>query len=242
MTEKNVTVNGLIIKETKYGEGNKILTVLTDSKGKIQVSASGVRSYKSKIASGCGMYSYSKFLLKSGKSMYNIISADSICNFYSLSNNYEKLSYAAYFSELVCAVTVEDDADETLRLMLNTLFYLENNENLELIKTVFELRLMKECGFMPNILSCDQCGSSSALSYFSTDEGVCFCSNCSKLNNINQTITDAMHYVLTADLKRIFSFNIDVPSFNKMKELIEKYTVTQVGYIPKSLIYLKTNL
>ena len=242
MSVENYTVNGLVIKETKYGEGNKILTVLTDKLGKIQVSASGVRSYKSKISSGCGMYCYSKFLLKQGRGMYNIVAADSICNFYNLCNDYEKLAYAVYFSELVCNVTVEDEAFEILRLMLNAMYCLENDFDLKLIKPVFELRLMKECGFMPNVFGCSECGQSQHLVYFSVDEGVSLCTKCVSKHNLTDSVISAMQYILTADIKKIFSFNIDEQGLNILGEIAEKYLISQICSVPKSLVYLKTNL
>ena len=67
MTKETVT-SGMIIKETKVGEGNKIFTILTSDCGKIQASGAGVRSYKSKISSGCSLFCYSDFKLRQGKS------------------------------------------------------------------------------------------------------------------------------------------------------------------------------
>ena len=46
-----------------------------------------------------------------------------------------------------------------MRLMLNTLHYLENGSREEgLLKPIFELRLMTELGMMPDLLMCRTCG------------------------------------------------------------------------------------
>ncbi len=242
MADNNISLTGLVVKEAKYGEGNKILTILTDTKGKIQASANGVRSYKSKISAGSGMYCYSKFLLKVGRGMYNITAADTVCDFYGLRNDYAKLAYAAYFSELVCSVTVEDDACEVLRLLLNTLYYLETKDALAFIKPVFELRLMKECGFMPNVFACTMCGSEHNIVSFNENDGVCYCSKCADRNNVTPAVIDAMKYILTVDLKKIFSFNVNDETFARLYEICESYALSQVGSVPKSLIYLKNNV
>ena len=42
------TTDGLVIKEAPVGESDKLITVLTKDKGKILISAKGVRSQKSK--------------------------------------------------------------------------------------------------------------------------------------------------------------------------------------------------
>ena len=57
------TVKGLIIKETKVGEGDKIITLLTPELGIIQVSAKGARSYKSKYIAACQLFGYCEFVL-----------------------------------------------------------------------------------------------------------------------------------------------------------------------------------
>lgn len=242
MTDNNISLTGVVIKEAKYGEGNKILTILTDTNGKIQASANGVRSYKSKISAGCGMYCYSRFLLKAGRGMYNITAADTICDFYGLRNDYVKVAYAAYFAELVSMVTVEDEASEVLRLFLNTLYCIETKENLDFIKPVFELRLMKECGFMPNVFFCNSCGSEQNISYFKEDEGISFCGGCEKRHNVTPSVIDGMKYILTADLKKLFSFNINAETLARLCEISESYLLSQIGSVPKSLIYLKNNV
>jgi len=43
-------------------------------------------------------------------------------------------------------------------------------------------------------------------------------------------------------LKKVFSFSIDESALCIMSEISEKYAVNQIGNIPKSLVYLKTNL
>jgi DNA repair protein RecO (recombination protein O) len=42
-------INGLIIRDTAYGESDKLLTVLTAERGKLTVSGKGVRSPKSTL-------------------------------------------------------------------------------------------------------------------------------------------------------------------------------------------------
>jgi hypothetical protein len=59
----DVTTKGLVLRETNYGNSSKILPVLTDSEGKITVSAKGARRKGSKIAAPSQFLVYSEMTL-----------------------------------------------------------------------------------------------------------------------------------------------------------------------------------
>ena len=238
---KTTTVKGLIIKETKVGEGNKIFTVLTEEMGKIQVSAAGVRSFKSKISGACSLFCYSKFIISKGKSIFNVSSADCIYNFFNLRNDFEKLSYATYFCDLAGSVMVEQQDNSALKLLLNTLYYLEKHDNYSVIKPVYELRLMTVCGFAPLISCCNSCGGKDGITYFSVDDGIVYCSKCSKRTNMTEDTYMALMYILFCDDNKIFSFNASDEVIKQLNSFSENYVLVQTGSRLKSLDYLKSN-
>ena len=47
------TTRALVLREVKYKEADKILTVLTEDEGKLTVSARGVMRRGSKLAAAC---------------------------------------------------------------------------------------------------------------------------------------------------------------------------------------------
>jgi len=121
-----VKAQGLIIKSVKFGEANRILTVLTREFGKIQVAANNVGRGKGGATSS-QMFAYSNFTLFRGqKSLYRLNDADCIEFFDVLRSDLEKLSYAAYFADLTCSITSENNADDEklLNLLLNALHLL----------------------------------------------------------------------------------------------------------------------
>ncbi len=233
----------MIIKETKVGEGNKIFTLITSDHGKIQASGAGVRSFKSKLSSGCGLFCYSDFILKKGKSkeIYNIVSADKITDFFNIRYDIEKLATVNYLCELANHITLpETDCGEILRLLLNTVYYVDKNPLSKKIKPVFEIRLMCESGFTPNLTSCQKCGSVENLCYFSVDGGTAECKECKKIANISEGALQAMKYISTAPLKNIFSFDANETILHELTGFAEQYVLHQIGTVPKSLIYLKS--
>ena len=240
---KEISTSGIIIKETKVGEGNKIFTLLTADYGKIQASGAGVRSFKSKISSGCSLFCYSDFKLKQGKSreIYNIVSAEKQMDFYDLRLDIEKLALANYITDLCNRVTVSDaDCQNILRLLLNTMYYLQKKDYDQRIKPVFELRLMAESGFAPDLTCCADCGSTDNLTYFSVDNSSVECGVCKKTSNITQGTLDAMRYILSSPLKNIFAFTVSEDVLSQLTILSEQYTLHRIGAVPKSLTYLKS--
>ena len=240
---KEISTSGMIIKETKVGEGNKIFTLLTADYGKIQASGAGVRSFKSKISSGCSLFCYSNFKLKQGKSreIYNIVSAEKQMDFYDLRLDIEKLALANYITDLCNRVTVSDaDCQNILRLLLNTMYYLQKKDYDQRIKPVFELRLMAESGFAPDLSCCANCGNTENLTYFSVDNSCVECSECKKAPNITKGTLDAMGYILSSPLKNIFAFTVSEDVLNQLSILSEQYILHRIGTVPKSLTYLKS--
>ncbi|OQB14740.1 MAG: DNA repair protein RecO [Firmicutes bacterium ADurb.Bin193] len=233
------TTKGLIIKETKVGEGDKILTILTSELGKIQAGANGARSYKSKLIAGCQLFSYSDFVLTKKKEWYRVSSAEPCETFYNLRLDIKKLSLATYFCDLICEVATDGaDGGDILRLALNTLYILTKNDNLPLIKAVFELRLMCVSGFAPSVLSCAVCAGQENLTRFDVSGGVC-CESCGGVKISAGTI-DALRHVCECDLKKLFSFNVSKAVLDELSSVAENYIVSQTGRSFKSLKYYLT--
>lgn len=242
MTKETVT-SGMIIKETKVGEGNKIFTILTSDCGKIQASGAGVRSFKSKISSGCSLFCYSDFKLRQGKSrdILNIVSAEKKMDFFGLRYDIEKLALANYIADLSNRITVSNgDCGEILRLLLNTVYYIQKNDFDKRVKPVFELRLMAEAGFAPDVSACSKCGSTDNLTYFSVDGSCVECSCCQHMSNISKGTLETMIHTIGAPLKNLFGFIISDEVLQQFTNIAEQYVIHQIGSVPKSLIYLKS--
>lgn len=240
---KEFSTTGMIIKETKVGEGNKIFTILTADLGKICASGAGVRSYKSKISSGCSLFCYSEFLFKKGKrgDILNITSAEKQMDFFDLRYDIKKLALVNYISSLAdCMTVLHQDCREILRLLLNTVYFTQKNDYMPKIKPVFELRLMCEAGFAPNLSQCEKCGSKHNLHYFSADTSGLLCANCKSVSNITPPVLEALRYICTAPQKSIFSFEIGTDVLLCLSEIAERYVLYNIGYVPKSLNYLKS--
>ena len=145
---------GLVLKETRYREADRILTILTPKLGVITAMAANSLRLKSKLFSACGLFCYSEFTLVPGRNMYTVREAEVQNIFHGVSSSIEGVSLAMYLTEMAAALSpTGEEAARELRLVLNSLYMIsEHRTDLRVIKAVFELRTMSECGFMPQIV------------------------------------------------------------------------------------------
>ena len=61
-----IVTPGLVLKETRYKESDRIITLLTPGLGVISASAQSSLRLKSKLFSACGLFCYSEFVLVPG--------------------------------------------------------------------------------------------------------------------------------------------------------------------------------
>lgn len=219
---KNIKVNGIIIAENNMGDFDKMLTILTPNLGKIGCSAKGSRRPKSLLLSGTQFLCFGEYMLFKGSEHYTMNSCETIEMFYNIRTDLDKLTYASYITKIINDVTTENqNSFNTLKLFLNTLYMIsETDKNLDFITSIFKLRMLKILGFAPNIRECTSCKCKENLGYFSIRDNGFKCTECSKQDTgaikMSDATRNAIMYIMTADPKKIFSFEL---SENCMKEL-----------------------
>lgn len=227
---------GIVVKTINFGERDKILTIITADNGKISVYAKGANSLKSKLASCSNLFAYSKLVLFKNKNKYSLDNAELIEIFYNLRNDLKKLSLAGYFAELMGVIAVENtNSNELLSFFLNTLYLLSaKDKNLNIIKPVFELKVLSFAGYMPDLEDCHHCDEKENL-FFCYKDGYLLCGQC---NNglpfecvlLPNGILKAMKYILLAQDGKAYNFTLDEESLNQLCIIIEKYLLMQLEH------------
>ena len=239
-----LNTSGLVLRETKYKDSDKILTLLCESEGKITASARRTLQTNSKLGSAIQLFSFSEFVLFGNKGRWSINEARTIEEFRGLRNEISSLALAAYFAELLELASDEDMPNPSiLRLALNSFYALSNNIfNKKLIKAAFELRLVSYAGYMPSVCGCSACGKEKDnYFYFRPDFGDIVCKNCMGKYGIkiSYDVLNAMRYIVNSDSKRIFSFKISDKGLKQLSELSESYVLFCFEKQIKSLEYYR---
>ncbi|MBR5491412.1 MAG: DNA repair protein RecO [Oscillospiraceae bacterium] len=242
------TTKALVLRETKYKEADKILTVLTSDEGKITVKARGALRKSCKYSAASQMLCYSEMTLFGNKGKWSINEAETIEQFLPLRADIELLSLGAYFAEMLEAVSDEDIPNpEILQLGLNSLYALSRGMYSPAhIKAVFELRLMCLSGFEPDLYGCVSCGEEEIEdALFSIRGGVIHCRGCNPGSPgismpVCREAIAAMRYICFSEPKKIFSFSIPENAQKQLYDVAEAYVASQLERGFSSLDYWKS--
>ena len=244
-----IVMPGLVLKETRYKESDRILTILTPELGVISASAQSSLRLKNKLFSACGLFCYSEFVLLPGRNMFTIREAEVRHVFHGVASSIEGMSLAMYLAEMAAALSpTGEEAAKELRLLLNCLYMInEGKTDLRVVKAVFELRTMSECGFLPQLLCCKACEKYDGPAfYLDLQEGFLLCADCAqkagKTCNLDLGALYALRHICLVEDKKIFAFKISVGSLGKLSAVAECYALTHLDKPLKSYAFLKSVL
>ena len=177
--------------------------------------------------SGSQLMCFGEYMLFKGSDTYTLNSCEIIELFYNIRTDLEKLTYAMYVTRIVSDVTTENqNSFNTLKLYLNTLYMIsETEKDLDFILSVFKLRILKILGFAPNTRECVGCKTRENIRYFSIRDNGFKCKECAKTDTsaieISDATQNAIKYIMGADPKKIFSFELSDNGYKEL-ELVAK--------------------
>ncbi len=229
------TVRGLTIRSVDYKEADKILTILTDTRGTLTVKARGVRRKGSRLKAAAQLFTFSQMTLYEQKGRAALQEAEILQQFPGLQNDLTSLSLASYFAEVLSTEAEDAPADPNiLRLALNSLYALSNGLYTPgQIKAAFELRYMQMAGYAPDLAACTVCGAPEpVLPVAMLEAGTVRCQRCAitgtagKQLPLSKAVLEASRYILNCDLKKLFSFQLPEDDLRRLGTFCESYLLT----------------
>jgi DNA repair protein RecO (recombination protein O) len=171
----------IVIRKTKLGEADSILTFFTPRLGKIQGFARSLRKPKSKMAGHLELLTYSNVSFTRGHNIDTIVGAQTINAFLPIKDDLWLMSCGLYISELVNQFTAEHQEHyEIFQLVIETLGRLPGAENKDLLLRYFELHLLENAGYRPQLRECVACHKQlePVTNYFNHLGGGMLCPQC----------------------------------------------------------------
>jgi len=178
---REYSTEAIVIRKTKLGEADSILTFFSPRLGKIQGFARSLRKPKSRLAGHLELLTYSNVSLVRGHNIDTITGAQTINSFLPVKDDLWLMSYGLYIVELVNQFTPEHQEHyEIFQLLLETLERLPKAENKELLLRYFELHLLQESGYRPQLRECVACHKQlePVANYFNPLGGGMLCPEC----------------------------------------------------------------
>ena len=230
------TLNALVLREVRYKEADRILTLLTDSEGKITAKARGALRKSSRTAAATQQLTYAEMTLFGNRGRWTINEAVVKEPFEGLRGDMEKLALAAYIAECAEALSVEEQPEpELMQLSLNCLYALSRDlGGQEKIKTAFEARLMCLSGYAPELGACAVCGREPAEPALNLDNGCLCCRSCGTGEKVElgTEALQALRFLSAVPAKKLLSFKLSDDALLKLGGASERYLLrrTERGF------------
>ena len=171
----------VILRRRDLGEADRLLTVFSREYGKLRQIAKGARRPQSRKAGHLELFNRARLLVARGRELDIITQAEALESYPHMHSDLALVGYAAYVIELLDHFTVEAEQNANLyRLICETLERLDQGEEPGSVIRHYELRLLDEVGFRPELFRCVACGVEirPEAQFFSFEKGGILCPAC----------------------------------------------------------------
>ena len=258
----------IVIKKTRLGEADRILTLYTPDMGKIQGVAKGVRRPKSKLSGHLELLTHSMIFLVHGRNLDTIVGSQNIESFLPLKSDLELGAYALYATELVYQFGAERQENRRLfSLLLEIMQQLcrqktadgsrpavgasqmranGNNQEISGILRYFELHLLEEVGYRPQLGQCVSCRKvlPDTTNYFSASSGGMVCPDCRLKHTytypISPSALKSLRLLQDSDWSAISELSRDMDIHREMEFMLRNYLKYLLERDVRSVAWLDT--
>jgi len=144
----------IILRTLKHGESDLIIHSLTSTGGRLHLIAKGAQKSKRRFVGGIlepMNFLQVVFKRKNGEDVLHFLEeAQLLEGFDKIRTDYDRLETGFYFLKLAAKIAQEDDlhSKELFDLIGNSLKVLQTAQNLKLLKTHFEIKLLAQQGVL----------------------------------------------------------------------------------------------
>jgi DNA repair protein RecO (recombination protein O) len=168
---------GIVLRTIKLGESDRIVTFVTEGRGKVRAVAKGVRKTKSRFGGRLEPLSHVSLLLYEGRELDIVTQVETIDAFRSIREDLDRLTQATALLEAVDHLVQEGEENpRILQMLLGALRTLDAGAA-PLVVPAFFWKLLAQEGFRPILEECASCGSPDVTA-FDLDAGGVLCRSC----------------------------------------------------------------
>jgi DNA repair protein RecO (recombination protein O) len=150
----------VVLRGRQLGEADRILTLFTLERGKLDAVAKGVRRPRSHLAGRLEFFNECDFQMHRGRSLEVIVSAEIVRSPWSRLVEPRRYAVAAVVGELVDAFCEPDLAlPEVYELLVGAIGAIAASASPRALLPRFSLRLLDMLGLAPPLAACVRCGA-----------------------------------------------------------------------------------
>jgi DNA repair protein RecO (recombination protein O) len=157
--ERSYKTNAIVLRARNLGEADKILTLLTDRRGKLDAVAKGIRRGKSHYGGRLEFGNEYALTMHRGRSLDVIVSAEIVLEHWMQLVEPERFAAATFAVELVDAFCEPELAvPEIYALLRGMLGGIASTDRPRALVPRYSMRLLGELGLAPPMRNCVRCG------------------------------------------------------------------------------------
>ncbi|MBU1119354.1 DNA repair protein RecO [Patescibacteria group bacterium] len=223
---------GFILKKSNFEDHHKIVTIFTQTHGKVKGISKGVRKIKSKLAPHLEIGMMSEFMLSESKSLQTITSAKSIKTYKNLRSDLHKATHLYCMCELLDKLVTDSFSDSSLFFLfdesLSSIDREQDQGRHELITIRFMLKALHTLGYLPELFNCTKCGSvlKEEVNYFSHSHGGMVCASCKENSCIALTGDElkVLRFLVRASFSDVERMQVQKKLSDTLNTLLFTYT------------------
>ena len=221
-------VTGMVLSAATIGEYDKRVVLLTKERGRISAFARGARRPRSPLSAATEPFTFGEFFIYRGRDSYSIEQVEVENYFPELRQNLEHLYLALYFCEVADYFTREGmTAKHELNLLYLSLRALSvPSLPEELVRYIYEFRMLAIAGEAPRIFECIRCGKTENLHHFYVGDAGIVCDDCHDGKTgilLSETAIYTLQRILSSPLQKLYTFSVSEAVLFQLKEVVSRY-------------------
>ncbi|WP_054024226.1 DNA repair protein RecO [Bacillus sp. FJAT-28004] len=236
-------VEGIVLRSMDYGEGNKIVTLLTKTNGKAGVLIRGAKKIKSKHSSLAQPFTYGEFVYFRSSGLGTLNHGEILESHHILREKLDLAAYSSYVSELTDRSLQDDEATgfhfEQLKACLSAF---QDGKDPQIVSHLYEMRILDLSGYAPELDQCVSCGNVIGPFKLSPYVGGILCSRCTGKDPQAVQLGEGAYKLLRLfrrmDMRRLGSIQVKPETKAELKLAMRKLMDTHLGLQLKSRNFL----
>ncbi|WP_178023156.1 DNA repair protein RecO [uncultured Paenibacillus sp.] len=237
-------VEGIVIRSMDYGEGNKIITLCTETSGKIGVLVRGAKKVKSRHAALTQLFTHGEYVFfRQNGGLGTLNQGEMIESHFSLREDLFLAAYASYACELLDKTLQDEEVGSFWYTQLKAcLEGLSSGKDPQIVIHLFEMKILQAAGYGPSFESCVYCGRVDDSPYVSPRLGGRLCRACRHQDPAAMQVTPGVLKLLTLfekmDLRRLGNVEVKEETKRELKTVMRAFMDMQLGLKLKSRHFL----
>ena len=236
---------GFVLKRWPFRETSLLVTIFTREGGRIKGLVKGARKEKNPLVARFEPFTHlSLSYYEKTKSEIHLISHADVLNANTfLRNRLDFFSYASYQVDLLDSLFGPHDPQHRVFDLLKDSFALFEKVSPIVLTRVFEVKLLDQAGFLPNLSHCTSCGRENfERSYFSSRQGGLLCEQCEGREfgavPVSKETVEALLFFLITPMEEAVRMRLSGQVTGELERIGRKFIEFRLEYPLKSSRFL----